>query len=110
MALAHDLPEVFTHDVGHAVKRNFPKLAVAVAEAEKEASKLFPLCIQDDLAAYETESVEQLIVHLADVIEVLHYTKTELDLGNSGMQPIWDYTMERQDDLIAELEHMGCKR
>lgn len=110
MALVHDLPEVFTHDVGHAVKRNFPKLAAAVKEAETEASKQFPECVQYDLVEYNYDSIARLIVHLADVMEVLHYTKSEIDLGNTALQPIFEYTLERQDDLIAELEDLECKR
>jgi len=85
MAIVHDYPEVYVDDVSQEVKRNFPKIRESLKNAEKEAIKNFSKSVQKAYNEYELfDSIEAKIVKLADILSVLQYCKSEINLGNNG--------------------------
>lgn len=83
IAISHDILENETGDVGHLVKKNYPKLYNVLKEAEKSAIVKYPESIQKGIAEYDKNStVESLIVHMADSIQVKQYAENEIRLGS----------------------------
>jgi len=104
MALSHDIGEIGVSDVNHVVKMKYPRLRAAIKDAEREETKSFPPCIQDDINAYALESVEAKIVHLADTIQVSQYASSEENLGNVGyMSQVKSNSRSRANKIMEEL-------
>lgn len=85
MANVHDWPEIYIDDISHQVKRDFPKIKKAHKDAEIQVIKKFSPLVQAAYLEYEEqESLEAIIVKLADVYQCIQYADFELQLGNKG--------------------------
>ena len=85
MALIHDIPELHLSDVTHDVKRNFPKLAQEVTNAEYVIMKhKYPQWFTEFKKFEDQESVEALVVKMADNLSCVQYATAEMELGNKG--------------------------
>ena len=85
MALIHDIPELHLSDVTHDVKRNFPKLAQEVTNAEYVIMKQkYPQWFTEFKKFEDQESVEALVVKMADNLSCVQYATAEMLLGNKG--------------------------
>lgn len=106
IAVTHDMPESITGDISHALKSKYPKLDHVLGEIERDNLKDFPESVKKWIYQFYTDSLEAKIVQLADAIQVLQYTTSELRLGNTGrMKRINEKTIERVNGLKKELEH-----
>lgn len=90
MAITHDIPEVFTGDIGYITKRDNPELAKALEETElKQLYENMPEYYQsfkDYVEGLKNQDLAATIVKLADVISVLQYSNNEIELGNRSKQ------------------------
>ena len=113
MGLIHDIPELHLSDITHDVKRNFPQIESAVLDAEhvvmntiypKWAALFYQL--EDD-----QDSVESLIVKLADNLSCVQYANAELGLGNSGyMKDVYSNSSARVKKIEKKLEKYRRKQ
>lgn len=106
MAIIHDWTESWLDDVTVPTKKLFPKLALAVQEAEAEiASTEFPEPVYELwLEHKEHFTVESKIVHYADVLQCLQYAKHEVVLTNNPyMKKVVRETVSRMETLESEL-------
>ena len=107
MGLIHDIPELHLSDITYDVKRNFPKLRDAILDAEKSIiDKQYPEWrhLFSELVV-NVESVESMIVVLADVMSCIQYASTEIDLGNSGyMKNVLKESKKRMRELEKKLK------
>lgn len=92
MAIVHDMPEMFTADIPHNCKVNYPELQSMLSEIEKtyihseipEVETLFlqytkiEECVKCELPV--------LLVHIGDAISVLQYVNREIDHGNNASE------------------------
>jgi 5'-deoxynucleotidase YfbR-like HD superfamily hydrolase len=105
MAISHDMTEIEISDVNHAVKKRYPVLAKAIRQVEQQASESFPQVISEDLVNYSSHSVEAMVVHLADALQVWQYTQSEIDLGNMGqVNTIHANSVIRVDEMLEKLK------
>ena len=105
IAICHDLAEMEISDVNHLVKKNYPAVAAALLEAEKEIDKGFPIQVQDYCRKYHDESPEALIVHYADALQCLQYSANEIGLGNQGyMVDVYKNSTKRMEKLEEKLK------
>ena len=85
MALIHDIPELHLSDVTHDVKKNFPKLAKEVLNAEYAIKrKKYPNWYYTFRDFESGESVEAQVVKMADNLSCVQYATAEMALGNKG--------------------------
>jgi 5'-deoxynucleotidase YfbR-like HD superfamily hydrolase len=107
MGLIHDVPELHLSDITYDVKRNFPKLRDSILDAEKSIiDKRYPEWrhLFNELVV-NVESVESMIVVLADVMSCIQYASTEIDLGNSGyMKNVLKESKKRMRELEKKLK------
>ena len=107
MGLIHDVPELHLSDITYDVKRNFPKLRDSILDAEKSIiNKRYPEWrhLFNELVV-NVESVESMIVVLADVMSCIQYASTEIDLGNSGyMKNVLKESKKRMRELEKKLK------
>jgi len=85
MGLIHDVPELHLSDVTHDVKRNFPKLAKEVINAEYVIMRdKYPNWYESFKEFEDQNSVEALVVKMADNLSCVQYATAEMELGNKG--------------------------
>jgi len=85
MSTVHDMPEIYLDDISHAIKSEFPTIAKAHKDAEEVVIKKFSPLVQELFAEYEKQdTVEALIVKLADIYQCIQYANHEISLGNGG--------------------------
>jgi 5'-deoxynucleotidase YfbR-like HD superfamily hydrolase len=85
MSLIHDIPELHLSDVTHDVKKNFPKLAKEVLNAEYAIMrKKYPNWYYTFRDFESGESVEAQVVKMADNLSCVQYATAEMALGNKG--------------------------
>ena len=113
MGLIHDIPELHLSDITHDVKRNFPKIKDAVLDAEYVVmNTIYPkwfslFCQLED----DSDSVESLIVKLADNLSCVQYANAELGLGNSGyMKEVYNDSSKRVKKIEKKLEKYRRKQ
>lgn len=108
MALIHDIPEIYLTDVTHDVKQNFPDLAKILAESEKEVMKLhFPQYVDAFIEFEKGESLEAMIVLLADIDSVVLYSSTEIKLGNQGyMMEVLTTSSKLKEKILCKINNM----
>ncbi len=83
MGLIHDIPELHLSDVTHDVKRNFPKLAKEVTNAEYVIMRdKYPNWYESFKEFEDQNSVEALVVKMADNLSCVQYATAEMELGN----------------------------
>lgn len=101
IAVAHDILEAETSDVCHIMKKEHPKLYIALKEAEKKAAKKYPIYIRSAINLYDkNETVESMIVHLADSLQCKQYAENEIKLGSSYY---FNEVVENSSKRIKEL-------
>lgn len=84
IAVAHDILEAETSDVCHIMKREHPDLYKALKAAEKQAAEKYPFHIQSAIELYDkNDTVEAMVVHLADSLQCKQYAENEIKLGSS---------------------------
>ena len=89
-AMHHDLPELVTGDIPAPVKRQIPRMAVLLGEAERGTAPLY----QD----FDLNGFEEAVLKWCDLMELVLWCLEELQLGNSyavhpctkGLQWLWD--------------------
>lgn len=108
MAIIHDLGEVSesSGDVPHPVKENNKDLAKALLNAEyEEVRKLIGLPYVEALKEYDNEqSLEALIVHLADVMACWTFADFEVKLGNTHFLRVRDESINRVFKLEKKIQ------
>lgn len=105
IAICHDLAEMEISDVNHLVKKNYPMVAAALLEAEKEIDKNFPTQVQEYCRMYHEETPEALVVHYADALQCLQYSANEIGLGNQGyMVDVYKNSTRRMEKLEEKLK------
>ncbi len=103
-AISHDISEADLSDVTHDVKLKFPNLANEISLAESTVLKKYPPAVREGFLIFIGESVEGIIVNLADVIQVQQYLSNEIALGNAKMSSIENQTRVRRYALEQELK------
>jgi len=106
MAVMHDWTESWIDDITVPTKKLFPKIALAVQEAEAEiAEREFPAPVYRLwLEHKEHFTIESKIVHYADIIQCMQYANHELKLSdNKYMKKVLDETKSRITSAEEEL-------
>lgn len=105
MALSHDVVEIDLTDIPHPVKKRFPHIADSMVDAEIVLSDDLPGLVKRVVRTFlYNDSVEHQIVHFADAMSCLVYSESEVKLGNTYMQRVYDESVVRIEQLSKELE------
>ena len=111
MAIAHDLPEMEISDVNHLVKKKYPELASAIKDVEKQTMLTFPTLLMQSCQGYDEDTVEADIVHLADAMQCVQYSLSEIKMGNQGyMMQVHQNSERRVKILEDKLREGGYER
>ena len=105
IAVSHDIPEMELNDCPHIIKKKYPKIAEAYEVCEAEVRSKLPKEIAWGAEEFDKQStVEAMIVHLADVIQCIQFSSTEIRMGNDGyMSSVYSNSTRRKQDLEALL-------
>lgn len=106
-AIFHDLDEMFTSDIPHDCKVEFPELKEMVKNIGLEyIKKKASFATQYFLDYSEKEDLANLLVDIGDAISVLQYSNREISLGNGTkqMHEIMDEVTNRLYNLFEKLE------
>jgi 5'-deoxynucleotidase YfbR-like HD superfamily hydrolase len=105
MAITHDIPEVFTDDVNHLIKKKYPQLAIELKKAEQEEIKQLPEYIQRSINEYEDQnSFEAIICHVADAKQCIQYSTNEINRGNAQyMCWVKESSQNRVKELLLDI-------
>jgi len=112
MALVHDCGEPFITDVPHDVKERFVELRNVLEDSEKIAIKEeYPREIFDLFCEFEIgNTLEALVVELADVISCIQFSSSEVNLGNGYMKRVLVESVIRKEELeLKLLKHKKIK-
>lgn len=103
MAICHDMPEIELNDLPRPIKLKFPKIYEAFKEYEKGVIAIMPDTVRFYILEYVQgkDSVEGLIVKLADTIQCLQFAENEIQLGNRGHT---DEIVKSSYEIIHKLE------
>lgn len=111
MSLVHDEAEAqdYIGDIPHPIKANNPELCKALEEYEYKALREL---LGTEYVVYlkefnKCESIESIIVTIADVISCLIYSESEINKGNKYMERVKFESEERLIKLLEVLEHAG---
>ena len=96
-ALNHDVAEFDTGDVPAHVKRRYPSIRTALTHAEYEIEK--ELDIMDGLTVEE-----ELILKLADCIELCFFATEQLAMENRTMRIVLCRGLEYADKVLHDLK------
>lgn len=99
-ALTHDIAEIKISDVPHNIKENNPELKSALEKAEKEFNAKYI-----DTGAHTSKgfaNLRKFIVDCADILSVIQYSETEVEIGNSFFIKIYCATRARYESLIID--------
>lgn len=106
MAIIHDLTEIDLSDVTHDVKTKFPDLAKMIENKEllifhEKYSNLYDAFLE----FFEDKTLESNVVHLADVVSCIQYSRNELKLcNNQYMTKVEAVSLERVDEYLRLIE------
>lgn len=108
MAIIHDVPEIFTNDIPHDMKENFPELKQKIEEVEMEFIKEKVPNLYYLFNELKKESIESILVNIGDALSVLLYTNKEINLGNKTKEIsiISNEVKVRLTKLFMKLERM----
>ena len=103
-AILHDAPELLMGDFPHTLKVEYPEIAKALEDVEKDYYK-------DNWPAYaETFNsltvLEQEIITLADAYSVAQYTENEIVLGNST-EEMWQIRKNALDRIDVSTDKIN---
>lgn len=106
MAVTHDWAETFIGDVTIQAKLNVVGIDKLLGHAEsifiRENFSRYVASLCSELSA--KESIESLIVMLADVIQCKQYSSHEISLGNKGyMDEVFNHSKYRDNQLSSML-------
>jgi len=108
-AICHDVPEMEISDVNHMVKKNYPDVAMAIKAAEISIINNMPGNVKSGAVMYDQGGIESKIVHLADAMQCMQYSTSEIRMGNTGyMEEVYANSSERANVLHNELK--GCRK
>lgn len=82
LAVVHDIPEIYTNDIPHNIKINFPKIQEEIEKAELAFLDEYQHQFAEYYKELKKDSIESLLVEIADALSVLLYTNKEIELGN----------------------------
>lgn len=114
-AITHDVPEIFSGDINHVVKRNkyngeeITKLLDEFCESmmvdKFGGMRFFSGLFCDLFQGVEQEDVifVKKVVKLADWTSFLRYIETEKSLGNTNLLPIIDYCFKNINLIKGDL-------
>lgn len=112
-AVIHDIPEVYTSDLPYPIKRDNEDLSVILEKVElKYMEESMPTMYDAFLELQSNkESIEHIVLKLADTISVVQYTAREITLGNRSeeMKDIHEDSIERVEKFIEKLEQKIAK-
>lgn len=74
-ASEHDMLEALTNDISYSIKKKYPQLKAALVMVEEAESRNYNLI--------NPTEVSEIIVKLADTVDVLYEAKRELLFGNT---------------------------
>lgn len=117
MALLHDVDEVLSGDIPHNAKYQSGKEGERLRDAlnllnDKTVSHTFGLLKHEKLkASYmkllaeerEKKSTEAMIVKIADFLDVVIYTNTEISMGNASLHTEHVNALKRAEELIEKI-------
>ncbi|MCI4437347.1 MAG: HD domain-containing protein [Ignisphaera sp.] len=104
MAITHDWAEADVDDIAHDVKRDYPKVKQALKEAEMACMAKYPLSIYNSYIEYEMlDTLEAMIVKLADTIQCIQYLETEVKLGNTYMIPLLEESIGYEASIRSHI-------
>ncbi len=108
MSIIHDIPEIFTNDIPHDMKENFPELKKKIEEVEIEFVKDKIPELYYLFSDLKNKSIESILVSIGDALSVLLYTNKEINLGNKTKEItiISNEVKVRLTKLFIELERM----
>lgn len=96
MAITHDLPEIHISDVPYTIKARFPDIKKALKEAEDDIWRTkYKRWSDVNFELQKGETIEAVIVELADAMSCYQYSKNEVLLGNDSMQDVLDKSSQR---------------
>jgi 5'-deoxynucleotidase YfbR-like HD superfamily hydrolase len=117
MSLVHDVGEIYVGDILHSVKKMFPDIKKACKSAELKSLEFVFSKSSDDMKDYyknllvefeEAETLESLVVRLADLISVYIYGMREEYIGNSFgrklKDEVWEEIVEVYERLAEVVE------
>lgn len=108
-ALMHDLAETITGDIPHPFKMISKDLKQKIKDVETQAARMyFPEYVDTHINAKIDESIEAVVVHAADFLELYLYCVEEQLLGNK-QRYIFDI-MERCREICEEIENGLTRR
>lgn len=106
-ALIHDVGELYTGDMPHNIKKDFPLLKETLDLAEQKFLKQHGLYHIEHRV--QESPVLKTIFKLADTIQVIQYCKNELILGNHSkeMEQINEVAHDEFDKYFRQLKFKG---
>jgi 5'-deoxynucleotidase YfbR-like HD superfamily hydrolase len=106
LSLTHDFPEIEISDVPHDIKAKMPKLNSALSDAESLVAdeKLSPAASKMLDEFNDLSSAEGLIASLADILDVISYSRIELNMGNKYMNYIALRSSSRYECIVEKLD------
>jgi len=110
IALLHDTPEALTNDITHDAKEQIPGLDELLQIVEQKF-------VRDHFPQFArhfsgTESVLHAIVKVADILSVVQFADSEVQLGNKAFESILIRSIERvwkQVDKLESEEGIKCQ-
>lgn len=107
MALIHDIPEVFITDITHDVKQKYPDLAEILKDKEFLVMKEYFSEYYDIFVEFEnSNTLEALIVKLADINSVTLYAENEIKLGNIDyMEDVIKESSKQKESILCKIEN-----
>lgn len=98
LALTHDIAEIEISDVPHNVKESNPEIKIALEKAESVFNEKY---IYDEYILDEQQlSLRKFVVEVADILSVIQYAETEVEIGNSNFNEIYIAARKRYSILI----------
>ena len=111
MAITHDLAESEGMDIVHSLKEKYSELKKLSLNIELEVTEtLLGKEYRDLISEYETgNTIESIIVEIADVISCVIYSKEEIKLGNTYFNKVLKESEYRLNELIDKLSEVKNK-
>ena len=98
LALTHDIAEIEISDVPHNVKESNPEIKIALEKAESTFNKKY---VYDEYVLDEQQlNLRKFVVEVADILSVIQYAETEVEIGNSNFNEIYIAARKRYSILI----------
>lgn len=109
--LVHDIGELYTGDIPHNVKEDYPDLRKLLEQIESE--KLDSFGFNDILYAVEVNEDLKMLFKLCDTIQVVQYCENEKRLGNfsENIVSIREHAIQLVHNQVLKLkEHELLKK